>query len=124
MKIDFKIVQSPDCVGRPWLDIRWVAVDEKGAIVDDAQGYGYKTEEKAYKAAWRKFGGGKAKIDRSRTWWKRHEDFAREALGFYDEHLKEISGGKINFVKEIERLADERGLEDFDIKYLKNLPEV
>lgn len=38
---------------------RFVIADNSGKVVDDAQGWGYKTEEKARKAMWYKFKGGK-----------------------------------------------------------------
>ena len=43
----------------PSTEVRYVIVDGNGKIVDDAQGYGYKTRQKAAKAMWWKFKGGK-----------------------------------------------------------------
>lgn len=40
-------------------EIRFMIVDENDNILDDAQGYYYKTKEKATKAAWWKFKDGK-----------------------------------------------------------------
>lgn len=45
-----------------WKEGRYCIVDENnGVIVDDAQGYGYKDKQKAIKAMWWKFNGGKNK---------------------------------------------------------------
>ena len=45
-----------------WKEGRYVIIDENsGEIVDDAQGYGYKDKQKATKAMWWKFSGGKEK---------------------------------------------------------------
>ena len=44
-------------------DGRFVINDASGVLLDDAQGYGYKDRQRAEKAAWYKFKGGKAKKD-------------------------------------------------------------
>ena len=49
------------------METRFIIIDEDGVIVDDAQGYGYKTASKAHKAAWYKFNGGKKKIEEQRV---------------------------------------------------------
>jgi hypothetical protein len=55
--------------------LRYVIFDEiTGKILDDANGYGYKTEENARKIIWYKFKGGKQKIDiekaEAKKFWK------------------------------------------------------
>lgn len=47
----------------PYSTNRFVIVDatDKTRVLDDAQGYGYKTYQNALKAGWYKFGGGKKK---------------------------------------------------------------
>ena len=38
---------------------RFIIINEEtGEVLDDAQGYGYKTEQSAHKASWFKYGGG------------------------------------------------------------------
>jgi hypothetical protein len=74
----------------PWKD-RFVIMSNDGVILDDAQGYGYTTREKASKAAWWKFKGGKKKADSNkaafRKWLK--EDVKRkEALKHYQDLLE------------------------------------
>lgn len=36
-------------------NIRYVVEDEYGKVIDDAQGYGYKTRDKAWKCYWYQF---------------------------------------------------------------------
>lgn len=45
-------------------DTRFVITDTNNNIIDDAQGYGYKTKQTAEKALWYKFKGGREKIKR------------------------------------------------------------
>jgi hypothetical protein len=44
-------------------ETRYIIVDDEDKIIDDAQGYGYKTFDKAKKALWYKYKGGKEKIN-------------------------------------------------------------
>ncbi|MFW6008303.1 MAG: hypothetical protein ACOCP8_03465 [archaeon] len=46
-------------------ETRYIIIDNDGVIIDDAQGYGYKTANSAHKAMWYKLGGGKQKIENS-----------------------------------------------------------
>lgn len=47
-----------------WKNGRYIIVDEdSGEIVDDAQGYGYKDKQRAFKAMWWKYNKGKEKKD-------------------------------------------------------------
>ena len=47
---------------------RYIIIDkDTGEIIDDAQGYGYKTHESARKAMWYKFEGGKKKMDSEKS---------------------------------------------------------
>lgn len=62
--LTFRIVKRPaNKNSNPWeREDRWDIVDfETGEIIDDAQGYGYKSQQKAAKAGWWKFKGGKGK---------------------------------------------------------------
>ena len=70
----------------------WVIVDQNtGEILDDAQGYGYRTAQKAH-AAWSY----KHRSDKSvrnhklaQKWWRKHKEFARDL----DEEAFEIAKG-------------------------------
>ena len=62
--LTFRIVKRPaNKKSNQWeREDRWDIVDfETGEIIDDAQGYGYKSQQKAAKAGWWKFKGGKGK---------------------------------------------------------------
>ena len=90
----YKVVFS-DAHGDRW-DKRYVVVDtETGKILDDAQGYGYKSVKKAYAAyAYKtrdksKDVEKKAKREKIRAWMKSHKGFVRAM----DEYAFEIAKG-------------------------------
>ncbi len=79
-------------------DDRFIIVDKNNNIIDDAQGYGYKTKENAAKALWWKFKGGKEAVDNSerkfQTWLKSSEENKSMFEMFnslIDTHFKEIA---------------------------------
>lgn len=55
-------------------EIRYAIVDDAGKIIDDAQGYGYRTYAKASKAMWWKFKGGDKQSNDKLNWWKKHKE--------------------------------------------------
>jgi len=57
---------------------RFVIADDNGKIIDDAQGYGYKTKQNACKALWYKFKGGKEKIEEKK---RERREFFKNNLG-------------------------------------------
>lgn len=69
----------------PWSEKRWCIMDEEtGEILDDAQGYGYKTPQKAY-AAWgykhRDTSKDAEKLEKTKVikqWMKEHRSFMRD----------------------------------------------
>lgn len=82
-------------------DDRFIIVDKNNNIIDDAQGYGYKTKEIAAKALWWKFKGGKEAVDNSerkfQTWLKSSEENKSMFEMFnslIDTHFKEIAIGE------------------------------
>ena len=97
-----------------------------GAILDDAQGYGYKTLQSAEKAAWYKFKGGQArkksaKIEAVR-FWRAHKEFAIAVNEALEISFKEIALGEIEADAEVSKMATERNIEGFDAKFLEYLP--
>lgn len=120
---EFKVVPMPDKPGR------FIIIElEGGVVIDDAQGYGYKSVRNAYKAGWYKFRGGKAKVDSGKAWWKKHADFAEELEDplFFLE--KQVGHGEISRSDANERrreivrdMAAERGLNDYRDEYLSSL---
>ena len=71
MEAEYKVIsiqkksKPVDKYDFPITETRYIIVSttEDNKILDDAQGYGYKTSQKAEKAAWYKFKDGKAKTD-------------------------------------------------------------
>lgn len=119
-KCEFKVVPMSDNPGR------FVIIEvEGGVLLDDAQGYGYKTARNAYKAGWYKFNGGRGKLAMARDWWKSHREFA-EALGEAELVLaKECASGKAfsEGLQEIAAsLAAEFGITDFKPVFLRHRP--
>ena len=96
-----------------------------GKVLDDAQGYGYKTKQSAEKAAWYKFKGGKEKTDATRKkaneFWRINKAFAAEVNELSETWFKEIASGEIDISTEITELATIRGVDGFDPKFLKYL---
>lgn len=72
---------------------RFAIAEDDGKIVDDAQGYGYKTKEKAVKAMWWKFKGGQAKSNEKVEWWRGHVDILEGIRDFIETYAKEIMIG-------------------------------
>jgi hypothetical protein len=71
MESEYKIIAKTqttppqDMYDFPITETRYIIVSasDTSKIIDDAQGYGYKTRQTAEKAAWYKFKGGKVRID-------------------------------------------------------------
>lgn len=119
----FKVVPMPDKPGR------FIIVEsDSGVVIDDAQGYGYKTVRNAYKAGWYKFKGGKAKVVAGKSWWNKHSAFAAalEEPMFFIE--KQVGHGEIDRkvanelrISTARDMAKELGLDDYKDEYLSAL---
>ena len=109
-----------DMVSKPG---RFVIVDkETGEVVDDAQGWGYKDKNKAYKAAWYKFGKGKAKVDEAVAWWKEHPDFQDDVEEMLFIRTKEGEPtGYTDVADIIYNAAQAKGLTDYKKEFFKRL---
>ena len=77
-------------------EIRYAIADDNGKIVDDAQGWGYTSKEKATKAMWWKFKNGKKEYDAKVAWWKKHRELWHEIDEFMTTWFKEIMRGEIS----------------------------
>jgi hypothetical protein len=98
---------------------------ETGEIIDNANGYGYKSKPNAYKAGWYKFGGGKKKVDDAVAWWRRKE---------HREFLNWLNDVEFDFAKDYgedcdRELADaaaeyaaEHHIDDYKKEYFKAWP--
>jgi hypothetical protein len=81
-------------------ETRYVIIDDNDKIIDDAQGYGYKTVDKAKKALWYKYKGGKEKIN----------DEKSKAENFFKDNPK-IK----NFIINLIEINFKEGISDNDI---------
>lgn len=98
-----------------------------GEVLDNAQGYGYKTYANAMRVGWYKFSGGKEKIHDVATWWKRPENLQfkeyLEEMMFYA--AKDCGGDESRFrgiIKTVaEQYAKENKIKGYDPKFLKHL---
>ena len=90
---DFKIVPFKN---------RFVVVNKEGTVIDDANGYGYKTKQNAYLAANWKFLGGKEKANKRKSdfeKWKKenpiHDQVIVDFYRYVDSYVKDIAIGYI-----------------------------
>jgi hypothetical protein len=97
-----------------------------GTVLDDAQGWGYKTKQKAAAAAWYKFKGGKAKMDAGKQeatrFWRKNQAFAEATADLVLTCFKEIARGEMDEGAAVSQLATRMGVEGFDPKFLKYMP--
>ena len=75
--------------------LRYAIADDNGKVVDDAQGWGYKTKDKASKAMWWKFKNGKKEYDAKAAWWKKHKELWYAIDEFTVTWFKEMMRGEI-----------------------------
>jgi hypothetical protein len=94
---------------------RFAIADDNGKIVDDAQGYGYKTAQKAHKAMWYKFGGGKQKIqskkDKKRSFLKQHPGLEKFIDNITEDNFKEIARGEVTDQDILDEIKEKFGVE-------------
>ena len=111
-----KVIKS-EKLSQPW-NPRFVIVDDNGNLLDDAQGYGYTSMQKAY-AAWGYKHNKKAKAKRKRKdrWWKKHREFECEVEDIMFQVAKDEQHGFKHSKKEIfeacAEVAKEMGIADF-----------
>lgn len=98
------------------LESRFDICDEKGNVIDDAQGHGYKTEQKAHRAAYYKFKGGKEKIEEAVAFWKANPVFAKQMSDFLLANFKE----KLSDA-DVLSFAHSCGFENFNPKWNRQL---
>jgi hypothetical protein len=97
----------------PFKNNRFIIVHhETGEIIDDVQGYGYKTIESANKALWWKYKNGKEKIEKEKNDFKEwisdseNKKLLREIEELFEINFKELMRGEIkgkDIFKEIEK---------------------
>jgi hypothetical protein len=113
-----KVVLKNNC--EPY-NPRFVITDDEGKIVDDAQGYGYKTKQNAYKAMNYKFQGGKQKKQQKdsirKTFFKQHPGLEKFIDSVYEMNCKEIFRGEVSEEDIKQEIKDKFGI-DIPSKYL------
>ncbi len=96
---------------------RFDMCDMDGNVIDDAQGYGYKTAQSAHKAASYKLNGGKQRSDAAKAFWRKHKDFAKTLSDWLLVNFKDPPTDAA-----IIAFAAECGITDFDPKMVRSLP--
>lgn len=96
---------------------RFDICDMDGKVIDDAQGYGYKTAQSAHKAAAYKFKGGKQTSDSAKAFWRKHKYFANKLSNMLLDNFKEPPTDT-----EIVEFAAECGVSNFNPKLVNALP--
>jgi hypothetical protein len=104
---------------------RFVVVNKEGKVVEDAQGWGYKSRGAAEKAMWYHFGGGKKKIDsnkeEAKKFWASHKEAAKEFNDLFESWVKEICRGEVAEKEIIEEVCKKYSIEDIPVKYFDYL---
>ncbi len=119
----FEVREKP---GKESWDKRWILVDPvTDKVLDDAQGYGYKSKQSAIKAGWYKFGGGKRQLDTAAKdadrFWRNHKEFGQKIQALEETWFKEIARGEINLEQEVQTMAEALGIEGFHKWFLAHL---
>ena len=95
-------------------DQRWVITDDDGKVVDDAQGYGYKSKQKAAKALWYKFKDGKSKINKNKqeknAFFKQHKGLSKFLNKIYEDNFKELYRGEVTEQDIIDEVKEKFGI--------------
>jgi len=102
-----KVIPKPNCV-------RFIIVDDNGKTLDDAQGCGYNSKERAQEAMWYRFGDGKQKISDAKKNMKNeasnletnHHGIAKFVTEFDETWFKEIARGEVNEIDLIDAIEE------------------
>jgi hypothetical protein len=95
------------------METRWRIVDDTGKIIDDAQGYGYRSKAKAHAANWYKSGGRKQqrhKQDSARKWLKKYPEVKPIYLKLTEINAKELISGELKPRRIFARLVRDLGM--------------
>lgn len=104
---EYKIV--PFKTDDPYIK-RW-AIQIGGIIVDDAQGYGYKTKEGAHKSAWYKYFGGELKLIKKKKNTEKFKKNSEKFFKMYNQITKKINSGETNAKDIIEKIEKQLDIE-------------
>ncbi len=73
---------------------RYIITDDEGKVIDDAQGYGFKSKQKAYKAMYYNYRGGKQKKHQKQSFFRKNPKIEKFINDIYEINFKEISRGE------------------------------
>lgn len=111
-----KVVKS-EKLSNPF-EPRYVVVDDEGNVLDDAQGFGYTSAEKAHRAwGWKTNKKQRSKDKGIAKWWRKHKEFAAEVGELYLLNAKELVREEVSesdIFKAAEEIAKEKGIEGFN----------
>ena len=107
-------------------DPRFVIADDNGKVIDDAQGYGYKSKQSAAKAMWYKFKQGKQKIAKHKqdkiAFFKKHKGLNKFLCSIWENNFKEMARGETTEQDIIDCVKEEFNI-DIPKKYIHGLEE-
>jgi hypothetical protein len=122
MKI-LPIKKKDNSVCEGYEETRFAIADDNGKIVDDAQGWGYKTAQKAQKAMWYKFYGGKQKKETEendrKQFFKEHKGIEQFIYDICMNNIKEMARGEVTDEDVLNDIKKKFGI-DMPKKYLYN----
>lgn len=114
-----KVVLKENCES---FSPRYVIADDNDKIIDDAQGYGYKSKQNAYKAMNYKFKGGKQKKQqkesKKKAFFKKYNGLEKFINDIYEINFKEILRGEVT-EEDIKQEIKEKFDIDIPSEYLK-----
>lgn len=127
MECDYKVIQiqkkfeTGDKYDFPVIETRYIVVSlTTNKVIDDAQGYGYKTIQSAEKAMWYKYKGGKSKIDiakkDAKLFWKSNSEIKDDLEDIMFVEMKE--GNKLTNSELVLYVKNKYG-KDIDPKWIK-----
>lgn len=100
---------------------RYIIVDEEtNKTIDDAQGYGYKSRQKAHAAYRYKYGGGKENDAKIKKFWKENKELKNYCYKLMENNFKAYALGEVthkDFQKEIKKEFNV----DLPISYLRKI---
>lgn len=96
---------------------RFDICDLEGNVIDDAQGYGYKSAQSAHRAAAYRFKGGAKKANTAKAFWRKNKVFGEKLLEVLLINVKTPPSDEALLA-----FAVEQGVEGFEPKFVKYLP--
>lgn len=96
-------------------DPRFVIVNDNNKVIDDANGYGYRSISKAKKGMWYKFEGGREKINKDRNkrraFFKKHEGLEDYLMSMWECNVKELYRGEVTEEDIINAVEEKFGIQ-------------